>query len=263
MCPRLKYLQTDYYYEPYYKIVEHIETPNLTVPGAPPSDNNLINGKGNADCSKAPPGTSCVPNAGLSVFKFQSGKTHRLRLINAGAEGLQRFSIDNHEMTILTNDFVPIIPYTTNVVTLGIGQRTDILVTANGSSTDAVWMRSDIGGPCSGASKPLALAAIYYEDADNTTDPTTTGTPIDKSHCGNVSTVRTRYFRICSHVPLDPLSKTNPWFDFGPLPSPAVTQQIDITNRNNESGVNQWYMNNVTFRANYESVCPELTNTHV
>ena len=90
-------------------------------------------------------------------------------------------------MTVIANDFVPIVPYNTTVVTLGIGQRSDVLVTATGSSTDAVWMRSDISAHCSKASKPNALAAIYYQDADNTTEPTTTATPYDDSHCGNVS----------------------------------------------------------------------------
>ena len=90
-------------------------------------------------------------------------------------------------MTVIANDFVPIIPYNTTVVTLGIGQRSDVLVTATGSSTDAVWMRSDISAHCSAASRPNALAAIYYEDADNTTEPVTTATPYDDSHCGNVS----------------------------------------------------------------------------
>jgi FtsP/CotA-like multicopper oxidase with cupredoxin domain len=38
---------------------------------------------------------------------------HRLRLINAGAEGIQHFSLDGHNMTVIANDFVPIIPYQT------------------------------------------------------------------------------------------------------------------------------------------------------
>jgi hypothetical protein len=29
-------------------------------------------------------------------------------LINAGSEGIQRFSIDGHNMTVIANDFVPI-----------------------------------------------------------------------------------------------------------------------------------------------------------
>ena len=90
------------------------------------------------DCSKAPAGVSCefedlsesivhspynhigTPNAGLAKFEFTTGKTHRLRLINGGSEGTQRFTIDNHTMTVIANDFVPVKPYETNVVTLGV-----------------------------------------------------------------------------------------------------------------------------------------------
>ena len=163
--------------------------PGLQFPFPPSSDNNLINGKGNASCSQAQArGYNCTPNAGFSKFIFQKGKTHRLRLINAGAEALQRFSIDNHQMTVIANDFVPIENYNTTVVTLGVGQRTDVLVTANDNATGAVWMRSDISTHCSTTNQPHALAAIYYEENENSTiAPTTTATPYDDTHCGNVS----------------------------------------------------------------------------
>lgn len=94
-------------------------------------------------------------------------------------------------MTVIANDFVPLKPYTTTMVTLGVGQRTDILVKATGKPTDAVWMRSDVSGICSVSSQPHALAAIYYEKANLTVAPTTTATVYDDSHCGNVSIVRT------------------------------------------------------------------------
>ncbi len=65
----------------------------------------------NFDCATVAAGdaTPYSNNAGISKFKFTTGMTHRLRLINAGAEGLQRFSIDGHQMTIIANDFVPIV----------------------------------------------------------------------------------------------------------------------------------------------------------
>lgn len=161
---------------------------------APPfSDNNLINGKGNANCTQVAEKNAslpCVPNAGLSKFVFKRGLTHRLRLINAGAEALQRFTIDNHVMTVIANDFVPVEPYNTTVVTLGVGQRTDILVTANDNTTGAVWMRSDISTTCSATNRPHALAAIYYDDADTSIAPTTIATPYEDNHCGNVSMVK-------------------------------------------------------------------------
>lgn len=76
------------------------------------------------------------------------------------------------------------------MVTLGVGQRTDILVKAIGKPTDAVWMRSDISGNCSLSHQPHAFAAIYYESADKTQEPTTTATTYSDSFCGNVSTAQ-------------------------------------------------------------------------
>jgi FtsP/CotA-like multicopper oxidase with cupredoxin domain len=70
----------------------------------------------------------CTPNAGISKFQFTSGKKHRLRLINTSGEGMQKFTIDGHNFTVIANDFVPIEPYTTDVITLGVAQRTDVIV---------------------------------------------------------------------------------------------------------------------------------------
>jgi len=80
---------------------------------SPPSDNNLINGKMVFDCSTVAVGdtTPCNSNAGISKFVLTTGKTHLLRIINAGAEGLQRFSIDGHRLTVIANDFVPIVSF--------------------------------------------------------------------------------------------------------------------------------------------------------
>jgi FtsP/CotA-like multicopper oxidase with cupredoxin domain len=102
---------TDYYHKDYYTIVEEVMGNGTEANERPASDNNLINGKMNFDCSTVAAGdtTPCTDNAGISKFKFTTGKTHRLRLINAGSEGIQRFSIDEHNMTVIANDFVPIV----------------------------------------------------------------------------------------------------------------------------------------------------------
>lgn len=87
----------------------------------PNSDNNLIQGRNNYDCSIAAAAgdkTKCNSNAGITNFRFSPGKVHRLRLINAGAEGMQKFSIDGHNLTVIANDFVPIIPYQTQGLAL-------------------------------------------------------------------------------------------------------------------------------------------------
>ena len=161
----------DWYHTDYFKLVEETLTPNAAPVR---SDNNLINGKMNFNCSTVAAGdtATCTNNAGVSKFKFTTGKTHRLRLINTGSEGVQRFSIDGHNMTVIANDFVEVQPYTTKVVTLGIGQRTDVLVTANaGNSKSAYWIRSNITS-CSLANQPYAVAALYYDQADTSKAPT-------------------------------------------------------------------------------------------
>ena len=112
-------LLTDYYHLMYYDIVEQVMGTNLSLI-APKSVNNLINGKMDYNCSLVTDGTPCTDDAGLSKFQFTTGKKHRLRLINAGAEGIQKFSIDNHTMTVIANDFVPIEPYETDIVTLSV-----------------------------------------------------------------------------------------------------------------------------------------------
>ena len=111
---------------------------------------------------------------------------HRLRLINSGAEGTQLFAIDGHTMTVIANDFVPVVPYQTQVVILGIGQRTDILVKATGKPTGAYWMRSNLSAICSASNQKQALAAIYYAEADTTATPDSVATPYTETSCGNV-----------------------------------------------------------------------------
>ncbi|TAQ91423.1 hypothetical protein B7494_g134 [Chlorociboria aeruginascens] len=203
-------------------------------------DNNLINGKMNYDCSLLTSTTDlpaiCTSNAGLAKFNFTTGKTHRLRLINAGGYSTQKFSIDGYELTIIANDFVPVEPYNTSVVTVGIGQRVDILVKATGKPTDAVWMRSDLDTGCSVASpQPHALAAIYYPKADQSARPNTTATVwTDTNGCSNDNLALT--------VPLNPST---------PPASPAVTQYIDMTVGVNASGESLFLMNNVSFHADY------------
>ncbi|KAK4990071.1 hypothetical protein LTR66_006892, partial [Elasticomyces elasticus] len=180
---------TDWYHIPYFSIVQDVVGTDLRkLP--PTSDSVLINGRNSFNCSAKSYDSSaewlgsdlrsdikwtCVEDAPLSKFKFQPGKTHRLRLVNHGADGIQKFSIDGHSMTVIAVDYVPITPYTTNVVTLGVAQRTDVLVTANNYTQSSYWMRAINGGgvPCGGSSNPQALAAIYYEGADTTSMPTT------------------------------------------------------------------------------------------
>ncbi|KAJ8108112.1 hypothetical protein ONZ43_g6526 [Nemania bipapillata] len=223
----------DWWHEDYLTTVKEVLSPGFQ--GRTYSDNNLINGRMNFDCATVEAGdkTKCTNNAGLSKFKFQSGKTHRLRFINAGSEGVQRISIDNHMMTVITNDFVEIKPYDTNVVTLGVGQRVDVVVKANGNPGSAYWLRSNLTS-CSTAKQPFALAAIYYDRAGDEVAPTSTPWDVaDPGTCAN-----------------DDLAITEPYYPIA-LPEPSWTQTMDIAIFRNATDHLLWTFGGVSAKVNY------------
>lgn len=138
---------TDWFHDYYTNLLIDIFYATPTgVPHFPPMSNNmLINGKNNYNCSLT--NKTCHSNAGLASFKFQTGKKHRLRLINHSAEAVLFFSIDGYNFTVIANDFVPVHPYNADVVTLAVGQRMDIVVTGGSNPKESVWMRMT-EGPC-------------------------------------------------------------------------------------------------------------------
>ncbi|KAI3321455.1 multicopper oxidase [Xylariaceae sp. AK1471] len=226
-------LVNDWWHEDYLTTVKEVMSPNFQ--GRTFSDNNLINGRMNFDCSTVDTGdsTKCTNNAGLSKFKFQAGKTHRLRFINSGSEGVERISIDNHTMTVIANDFVEIQPYDTKVVTIGVGQRVDVVVKADGDPKSAYWLRSNLTS-CSFAKQPVALAAIYYNKANTKAIPTSTPWDVpDPGTCAN-----------------DDLAITQPFYPIA-LPGASWTQNMDIGIFRNESGNLLWKFGGVTARVDY------------
>ncbi|KAI9819641.1 MAG: hypothetical protein M1827_007091 [Pycnora praestabilis] len=219
---------TDWYRADYNNIIEEL----MAIPSVnkPPSDNNLMFGESTNSCNMAGNKTICA------TYIFQTGKTYRLRLINNGAEGMQRFTIDKHQLTVIANDFVPVTPYQTNIVSLAVGQRTDVLIKADLPSNSSVFIRSDISATCSiHGANPHALGLIYYSQANTTALPTSSATPYNDTLCKN-----------------DPLSTTIPLDAFPANPSPATTLSLEITTGMNSSGNLLWLINNHTFRANYD-----------
>lgn len=229
-------LLNDYHHSDWVSIVKNVTTPKQQPPApAPIADTNLISGKMQFDCSGTPAGRKCSKNAGLSQFRFQSGKGHRLRLINAGSDSSQQFSIDGHTMTVIENDYVAVQPYDTKIVTLGIGQRTDVIVKATGNRKDKYWMRSSITCVQNAALKPEALAMVYYESADTKSIPSSTPWPNPAPGCAG-----------------DPLEKTIPAFAMV-LPQPDKTFTLNITVGPDANRVWKWSMNGISTRANLSS----------
>lgn len=182
----------DYYHRNYTGIVKGVGSNatdfNILAPG---SDNNLINGKNSFNCSLSTDGAKCSSNAPLANFTFTPGKVHLLRLINSGPAAMQRFSIDGHKMTVVSNDFTRIVPYETTIVNLGIGQRSEVLVQGLDAPTGSYWMRTTMAANCTKSLNFKANAIVRYKGSstDPSTLPTTTGYPTAplEINCANVS----------------------------------------------------------------------------
>lgn len=240
-------LLSDWYHENYYSIVEKVVNTDINKVIVF-SDNNLIQGQNNFNCSNVTPGdkTPCKSNAGIPTFTLTPGKTHRLRLINAGAEGMQKFTVDGHNMTVIAYDFVAIQPYDTQVITLGVGQRADILIKALEKPKPAYMMRSSLG--CSLATHPDATAIVSYGKYD-----VSKGTP-------NTTAWPAWTYSVANTCKNDDLALTVPWYPIKPDPTPAKTQEIDINFVQNATGFWTWTMNNSSFRANYNEPILLLSN---
>jgi len=84
--------------------------------GPPTLDNGLINGTnvyGDDDDSSQ--------TGSRFTTQFTSGTSYRIRLVNAAVDTHFKFSIDNHTLTVIATDLVPIVPYTTEILNIGMG----------------------------------------------------------------------------------------------------------------------------------------------
>jgi hypothetical protein len=95
----------------------------------------LLNGTGNVTrYNNAIKNTAVIPDIyTLNFDPPRPGRVKRylLRLINTSFDSTFVFSIDNHNLTVIESDFVPIRPYTNKSVLIGIGQRYHVIVEAN------------------------------------------------------------------------------------------------------------------------------------
>ncbi|KAI2996955.1 CAZyme family AA1 [Aspergillus niger] len=130
--------------------------------GPPTPPNGLINGT-----------NTYGSNGSRFETTFDAGTKYRLRLVNAAADNHFRFMIDNHTMEVIAADFVPIHPYNTTQLSIGMGQRYDIIVTAKQLNSGNFWLRAIPQEACSETDALNNIKGIIRYDNSSTADPTT------------------------------------------------------------------------------------------
>lgn len=100
------------------------------------------------------------------------GKRYLLRLINTSFDTTFVFTIDNHWLEVISTDFVPITPYRTHYILIGIGQRYNVIVEASpdmgkderGNKKPApenFWIRTFVADKCGTAPTNPELGDRY------------------------------------------------------------------------------------------------------
>ncbi|KAJ5887795.1 hypothetical protein N7495_007836 [Penicillium taxi] len=136
--------------------------------GPPTLDNGLINGTNvwNATANSTVTGSRYTRRA-------TKGKSYRIRLVNAAIDTHWKFMIDNHLLTVIAIDLVPIKPYTTDFVDIAMGQRYDVIVTANQHKVAKnFWIRAIPQTACSENLSVNNIKGIFHYDS-NIRAPTT------------------------------------------------------------------------------------------
>ncbi|KAK7985153.1 Bclcc9 [Apiospora saccharicola] len=223
---------------------------NVYVPW---SDNSLINGKNSYNCSMAAANATCHSDAALSEFRFQPGKTHRLRLMNTGAAALLHFSIDQHRMTVIANDFEPVVPYEADYITLHVGQRTDILVKGDADPDLTYWMRSTISLNCSVSHSTQGRAIVGYDvlvASSSSIGSYQHRKPL-RTPNSTISPAAAKADEKSFLCRNDDLSRTVPFYPQAVDPNPGRVETIVVDLFTNGTGQHVWIMNNAIQRTNY------------
>jgi FtsP/CotA-like multicopper oxidase with cupredoxin domain len=85
--------------------------------GPPTLDNGLINGTN----VFGDDGDSSQTGSRFEMSLVQ-GTSYRLRLVNAAVDTHFKFSIDGHTLQVISNDLVPLVPYETTTLSIGMGE---------------------------------------------------------------------------------------------------------------------------------------------
>lgn len=103
-----------------------------------------------------------------SEVKLEKGKKHRLRLVNTALDIATRVSLDGHNFTVISEDFVPVVPYNTSWVLLGIGQRYDVIIDANTTEGGNFWFRAEAEGLCASGIKNNNVGRAIFNYGNGT-----------------------------------------------------------------------------------------------
>ena len=108
-----------------------------------------------------------------------------------------RVSLDNHNMTVIQTDFVPILPYHTDNIAIAIGQRYSVIIEADQANATywlRTWPQTSCSGPNANDGNGIASAYVRYASAPDI--PPTSTSIINPDNCDDEFDEVVPYLRI-------------------------------------------------------------------
>ncbi|KAL8330531.1 hypothetical protein RB593_001511 [Gaeumannomyces tritici] len=163
---------------------------------------------------------------------FESGKSYRVRLVNTAIDTHFKFGIDNHTLTVIALDFIPVEPYEATMINIGMGQRVDVIVKADQAAVASdFWMRAIPQSACGTIQMAKNTRAIVHYGASK-------GVPATTGHT---------YVDACED---EPLEKLKPIIRIDA--EEATYQQLKIATAGvNAKSVFRWYLNSTTMELDW------------
>ena len=217
---------------------------------APPSqDTGLINGTN----------VSGANSTQLGYYfntTFTAGTSYRIRLVNTAMDTYFKFMIDNHTLTVMTTDLVPIVPYETDVLNIAMGtmplfliklvincvtiaQRYDLVVTADQESVaDNFWLRAIPQTPCSDNLTPDGIKGIVSYSNSTVGIPTTTAYAYTEACEDETASDLVPYLALDASTPT--------WTE-------TEDAAAGISTSGPTTGLNVWFLNDTSFRTLWDA----------
>jgi FtsP/CotA-like multicopper oxidase with cupredoxin domain len=161
---------------------------------------------------------------------FTPGKKNRIRLVNTSTNTHFKFWIDQHILQVMSADFVPIEPYNTTILNIGIGQRYDLVVLADQPLSN-YWIHCHPAQSCSANNNEDGILAIVNYNGIPVETPTSTPYVVPDENCEDETGL----------IPVLPKNLGN--LSYG------ITEDIALP----VAAIVRWTMNNVSFWTDFQS----------
>lgn len=185
------------------------------------------------------------------LWQVQKGKKYLFRIINSAAQNMYSVSIDHHKMKVIAADFVPIKPYDTEWLNIGIGQRYDVVVEMN-QAVNSYFFRAVTQTLCPSGCKNSGLGQangiIAYKGVNESPLQLPTSTMNGNKTAAD--------FAICKDEPIASLvpmleKKAGTASAFSASASNLAATAPQLVQTTDEGGVFRWFLNNGAMYVNY------------